>query len=72
MPHPATDYDRAVKAVGREVGMRQSVYPKWVASGRMTQEKATEETEAMEEAYAILRNLQNLSREELNPQPELL
>jgi len=44
-----------IKCVGREVGLRRNVYPKWVAQGRMTQTAADAEIEAMEAAYATLK-----------------
>jgi hypothetical protein len=43
------------KEVGREIGMRRSVYPKWVTSGRMKQAEADEHLDAMTRAYAILK-----------------
>ncbi len=70
--NPETKYDAAVKSVGREVGMRKNVYPKWVRSGRMTQEQADQEQAAMEEAYGFLRELQVAEREATKPQPDLL
>lgn len=44
-----------IKSVGREIGMRRNVYPKWVAQGRMTQADADAEIAAMEAAYATLK-----------------
>lgn len=44
-----TDPEILLKCAQREVAMRQRVYPKRVASGKMTQEKADSEVEAMEE-----------------------
>ena len=40
----------------REAALRVNVYPKWVASGRMTQEKADEEIRLMRLAAACFNN----------------
>jgi hypothetical protein len=34
--------------INREIKMRRRVYPRWVAEGRMTQEKANSEIACME------------------------
>lgn len=34
--------------VDREIGMRRSVYPRWVAAGKMKQSRADREIEVME------------------------
>ena len=47
-----------VREVGREVGMRKNVYPKWVAAGRLTQAQADKQIAAMEAAYATLKACQ--------------
>lgn len=39
--------DRQIECVEREIRMRERVYPRWVETGRMKQEKANEELEAM-------------------------
>lgn len=39
----------------REVRMRERVYPRWVADGRMTAKKAAEETATMREIAADYR-----------------
>lgn len=44
--------------VGRELGMRKGVYPKWVNSGRMTQEKADDEINTMSEIYEYFKKLE--------------
>lgn len=53
--------DDQITAVGREVGMRRGVYPKWVEQGRKTQAEADAEIAAME---AVYRTLQWLKRHE--------
>lgn len=45
----------ARREVGREIGLRRNVYPKWVASGRMKQGEADAHLDAMTKAYAILK-----------------
>lgn len=52
-----------IKCVARELKMRQSVYPHWVVSGRMTQTQAGNEITAMS---AVLETLQGLQA----PAPE--
>lgn len=47
--------DEQIKAVGREIGMRKNVYPRWVANGKMTQAKADHEIAAMEAALVTLK-----------------
>ena len=46
-----------LNCIGRELGMRQRVYPKWVNSGRMTQEKADIEISTMAEIYYYFKDL---------------
>ena len=54
------NYDVITKwkiCIGRELGLRRSVYPKWVKSGRMTQLNADEEINTMSEIYAYFSKL---------------
>ena len=44
-----------IKCVEREIAMRRRVYPNWVASGKMKQEKADHEISAMEAVLYTLR-----------------
>lgn len=39
--------DEMIKCIEREIGMRQKVYPKWVAMKKMSQEKADLEIRTM-------------------------
>lgn len=50
--------DEQIKAVGREIGLRKAVYPKFLKSGRITQEKADYEIAAMSAVYETLKRLQ--------------
>ena len=54
--------DRQIACVRREVGMRRRVYPRWVASGKMTQEEADRQVEAMEAVQATLEQLRDDQR----------
>ncbi len=47
-----------IRCVGREIGLRRNVYPKWVASGRMKQQDADREIAAMEAVLATLKGLE--------------
>jgi len=49
--------DEQIKCVGRETGLRKAVYPRFVASKKLTQEKADYELAAMEEVYKTLKAL---------------
>jgi hypothetical protein len=63
MPEPDLFPDQAAAAapqaeiacVKREIKMRERVYPRWVADGRMTQQLADREIELMK---AVLRRLE--------------
>ena len=46
--------DRQIQCVRREIGMRENVYPHWVAKRKMTQGKADDELAAMK---AVLETL---------------
>ena len=59
-PTPGPDprsLENQVRAVGRELGMRRSVYPKWVRAGRMSQGEAEFQIQAMDAAYETLKRL---------------
>lgn len=47
-----------IKAVEREISMRRRVYPNWVASKRMSQEKANKEIKNMEAVLETLKEVQ--------------
>lgn len=49
--------ERQVACVRREVSMRRRVYPRWVESGKMTQQEANRQIEAMEAVQATLQSL---------------
>lgn len=46
-PPPKVSIERQIQCVRRELKKRESVYKRWVEQGKMTQEKADEEREAM-------------------------
>jgi hypothetical protein len=54
MGYPLKDL---IACVGREVGMRTNAYPKFIASGRMSKEKAADELAKMHAVYALLKSL---------------
>ena len=49
--------DEQIRCVGREIGLRKNVYPKFIASKRMTQADADREIAAMEAVYETLKRL---------------
>lgn len=51
--------DEQIACVRREISMRERVYPRWVESGRLTQQKADAETNAMR---AVLATLEGFAR----------
>jgi len=44
--------------VGREIGLRRGVYPKWVASGKLSQALADRQIACLEGAYETLKWLE--------------
>lgn len=46
-----------LEAAKRELGLRHTCYPRWVQSGKMTQEKADYEIAVQTDIVAILRLL---------------
>jgi hypothetical protein len=57
-PIRTTMNDR-IKAAQREVAMRRRVYPRWVAAGKMTQQKADYEIKLMEDIVETLARFQH-------------
>lgn len=55
MSQEAPSLDDQIKEVGREIGMRKNVYPKWVAAKRMSQADMDRRIATMEAAYATLK-----------------
>jgi hypothetical protein len=47
--------DDMIRDAGRELGMRRAVYPKWVQSNRLSQEKADHQIACMDAIYAQLK-----------------
>lgn len=50
--------EEQITCLRREIGMRNKVYPGWVAKGKMKPEKASREIECMEAALGTLLRLQ--------------
>ncbi len=49
--------DEQIRCIGREIGMRRNVYPRFVAKGTMKPEKADYELKCMETVYETLKRL---------------
>lgn len=49
--------DEQIKSVGREIGLRRNVYPRFILSKKITAEKAEYEIACMEAVYATLKAL---------------
>jgi hypothetical protein len=50
--------EQQLAAVAREIAMRRGVYPKWVANGKMKQDKAEHELAAMEAVIETVKDYQ--------------
>jgi hypothetical protein len=50
--------DGQIACLKREIAIRKTVYPKWVANGRMGQEQASREIAVMTAALHVLMALQ--------------
>lgn len=53
---------RFKNCIGRELGLRKRVYPKWVYVGRMKQETADTEIATMSEIYEYFKSLEEENR----------
>ena len=60
------DLAKQIACIEREIGFRGRVYPRWVASGKMKQEKADYEIAAMRAV------LETLKAEQTRRQPSLI
>ena len=47
-----------IACVKREIAMREKVYPRWIESRKMTQEKADREIKTMKDVLITLETLQ--------------
>jgi hypothetical protein len=52
-----TTIEDQIKDVGREIGMRRAFYPRWVASGKLTQAQADHQIACLDDIYAHLKLL---------------
>lgn len=66
MSDPIT-LDRQIAAVRQEIGMRRHVYPRFVSSGKLTQQKADAQIAAMEAVQATLEQLRDELRAKAAP-----
>lgn len=53
----AIPLERQIACVRREVGMRRHVYPRWVATSKMSQDDADRQIATMEAVQATLERL---------------
>lgn len=51
-----------IACVKREIAMRESVYPKWVAAKKMSQAKADHELAAMKAVLETLENVDHVAQ----------
>jgi hypothetical protein len=61
----AVSLDAQIRSVKREVLMRQNVFPRWVALGRMKQADAERELRAMQAVVTTLERLEAEQRPSL-------
>jgi hypothetical protein len=59
--------ERQIACLRREVGLRKRVYPRWIQNGRMTQEQADSQIEAMEAAQATLERVRDEEKARVTP-----
>ena len=62
MPNPTISCAEQLECAERELKLRQRVYPRRVADGKMTQAQADRELARMEAIIATLRGLAELER----------
>lgn len=53
-----TTLARQIQCVAREIALRRAVYPKFIASGRMKQDRADDEIATMEAVIETLKGLE--------------
>ena len=58
----SVDLANQIRCVEREVRMRERVYPRWVASGKMTAPAADRELAAMRAVLSTLLSLRDAGR----------
>jgi hypothetical protein len=58
-----------IKALRREIALRERVYPKWIGSGRMKKPQADAEIAAMKAAHNTLSTAIDLLKLSLNQDP---
>lgn len=59
--------DQQIAEVNREIAMRRRVYPRFVASGKMTQEQADQRIAAMHAVHETLTRLRDEQRAKTAP-----
>jgi len=66
MPEPI-DIDRQIACVRREISMRRRVYPRWVSTGKMTQDEADRQISTMEAVQATLESVRSERQAQVAP-----
>lgn len=61
------DIDRQVACVRREISMRRRVYPRWVSTGKMTQDEADRQISTMEAVQATLESVRSERQAKVAP-----
>jgi len=61
------DIDRQIACVRREVSMRRRVYPRWVSTGKMTQDEADRQISTMEAVQATLESVRSERQAQVAP-----
>lgn len=58
MNYTEADFDEMRRCAKRELDKRMSFYPKWIAAGKMTKEKADFEIAGMKKIYDFFEHIQ--------------
>lgn len=66
MPEPI-DINRQIACVRREISMRRRVYPRWVSTGKMTQDEADRQISTMEAVQATLESVRSERQAQVAP-----
>lgn len=61
------DIDRQIACVRREISMRRKVYPRWTATGKMTQDEADRQISTMEAVQATLESVRSERQAQVAP-----
>lgn len=59
-----TTIEQQITCIDREIGMRQRVYPRWVAQKKMSQEASDREIATMTDVLTTLRRVKQVEADE--------